>query len=347
MAHAHEAGKWLRDRSVHHSSSDFDQHGWYTSANPEIDYFTGSEKLYGYHPVGFNEKELQHIHSVVTGKYKKSETITDTLKKAVSGGGRALKIYPEHARELIAAIGTVSKRAPNMESEYKEKGLSHERYRWDKLHASGYDTNKLYNAGLNDKHIDSALKWLLGSDYHDAKKSETTMDIKTAVKKAITKKAMQWLAKTFKPDSVVVDSGVDKAASGLNKATSPDYVDFEEEIKKSEDNALTKWSPCPFVPESLRKGDGRTHDPLAHKIFNKVVQGKNVMTPKHIKTAFSTNGNHIAELTHGVGISGEKIFGVTVVSAARDTGEWKHNHDRSKMFHSRSDAENYMKELKD
>jgi hypothetical protein len=32
------------------------------------------------------------------------------------------------------------------------------RQRWDALWASGYNSNLLYNEGLNDTHIDSALR---------------------------------------------------------------------------------------------------------------------------------------------------------------------------------------------
>ena len=35
---------------------------------------------------------------------------------------------------------------------------------WSMLHASKYDTTKLYNAGLNDNHIETALKRIL-SDF--------------------------------------------------------------------------------------------------------------------------------------------------------------------------------------
>lgn len=36
--------------------------------------------------------------------------------------------------------------------------LSAERNRWDMLHASRYDTHGLFRAGLNDDHIDTALR---------------------------------------------------------------------------------------------------------------------------------------------------------------------------------------------
>lgn len=41
--------------------------------------------------------------------------------------------------------------------QFKNKGLSDMRYRWDLLHASKYPTKHLYEY-LTDSHIDSALK---------------------------------------------------------------------------------------------------------------------------------------------------------------------------------------------
>ena len=40
---------------------------------------------------------------------------------------------------------------------YKVDGLSDERFRWDCLHISGFNTCSFY-AYLNDSHIDTALK---------------------------------------------------------------------------------------------------------------------------------------------------------------------------------------------
>jgi len=37
-------------------------------------------------------------------------------------------------------------------------GMNSERKRWDALWASGFPAMELYNAGLNDAHIDTALK---------------------------------------------------------------------------------------------------------------------------------------------------------------------------------------------
>lgn len=46
-------------------------------------------------------------------------------------------------------------------SRYVARGLSATRFRWDMLHASGFDTRPLYAAGLNDDHIDTALRRIL------------------------------------------------------------------------------------------------------------------------------------------------------------------------------------------
>ena len=47
-----------------------------------------------------------------------------------------------------------------------------ERQRWDALWASGYPVSKLYDAGLNDDHIDTALKAIAKRQAHDAAERE-------------------------------------------------------------------------------------------------------------------------------------------------------------------------------
>lgn len=87
--------------------------------------------------------------------------------------------------------------------------------------------------------------------YFNVKKSETTMDaIKEAVIKALVQKAQKWLRKG-EAETVVVDTGIDKAASELNKAEPKEWNDWEE-VKKSEPSALDRWDPSPFVPSDLR-----------------------------------------------------------------------------------------------
>ena len=41
----------------------------------------------------------------------------------------------------------------------------HMRYRWDTLYASKFPVHTLYHAGLNDQHIDTALRAIMGDTY--------------------------------------------------------------------------------------------------------------------------------------------------------------------------------------
>jgi hypothetical protein len=50
---------------------------------------------------------------------------------------------------------------------YHARGLSMERARWDTLHASKFDTRPLYAAGLNDAHVDTALRRILHHNLTD------------------------------------------------------------------------------------------------------------------------------------------------------------------------------------
>ena len=58
-----------------------------------------------------------------------------------------MKMSTEHYRELEAACHRFLPLAENTE-----------RMRWDMLWASNFPVNKLYNAGLTDDHIDTALR---------------------------------------------------------------------------------------------------------------------------------------------------------------------------------------------
>lgn len=75
------------------------------------------------------------------------------------------------------------------------------------------------------------------------------------------------------------------------------------------------------------------------KYFKHVVKGANFMTPK--LNGYFLSGDYECELTHGRGIDGELIYGVTVVNAET----MKHEHGLSKMFHRRKDALNYIKAI--
>ena len=62
-----------------------------------------------------------------------------------------MKMSPENFASLSAAV------APHLAST-ADPAHSAMRQRWDALHKSGFDTRPLYAAGLNDDHIDTALR---------------------------------------------------------------------------------------------------------------------------------------------------------------------------------------------
>ena len=59
---------------------------------------------------------------------------------------------------LEAAIVARLAKTPDAWKRYKCVGLTPMRFRWDLLHASGFKSATLYDAGLNDTHIDTALR---------------------------------------------------------------------------------------------------------------------------------------------------------------------------------------------
>jgi hypothetical protein len=69
-----------------------------------------------------------------------------------------MRISQEQYAAIKAACLGVLIKAPSLRQRYRDLGLSAERFRWDVLWASGYPVNSLYNAGLNDAHIDTALR---------------------------------------------------------------------------------------------------------------------------------------------------------------------------------------------
>ena len=71
-------------------------------------------------------------------------------------------------------------------------------------------------------------------------------------------------------------------------------------------------------------------------LFREVVPNSNVITPHLV--GYYNNGQYDMELTKGEGMSGTDVFGVTVVNTVTK----EHEHDISKMFHSRKEAVNYM-----
>jgi hypothetical protein len=73
-----------------------------------------------------------------------------------------MKMTSEDYENLKLEIIDTLNENPQMWAEYKKIGLSHKRYRWDLLWLSGFDITSLYHY-LNDDHIDTALRRLLGS----------------------------------------------------------------------------------------------------------------------------------------------------------------------------------------
>jgi len=68
-----------------------------------------------------------------------------------------------HAHDF-AALRTAIEATPDKSEAYKRAGLSHMRFRWDALHASGYPLTPLYGY-LHDSHVDTALRTIMGADY--------------------------------------------------------------------------------------------------------------------------------------------------------------------------------------
>lgn len=73
-----------------------------------------------------------------------------------------MKMTTEDYEELKLAIIDTLNQNPNMRAEYVKRGLSSMRYRWDVLWLSGVKITKYYTY-LNDDHIDTALRRMLGS----------------------------------------------------------------------------------------------------------------------------------------------------------------------------------------
>lgn len=82
------------------------------------------------------------------------ETVRTVIREVKKGNG--MKISADRYNELSAAMGEIL--SPAREARYKRDDLSAGRYRWDSLHESGFDTRLLYDDGLNDEHIDTALR---------------------------------------------------------------------------------------------------------------------------------------------------------------------------------------------
>lgn len=85
-----------------------------------------------------------------------------------------LKIKQQDLQTLRAAFAGIEGKVATAAPDYAARGLSHKRFRWDALRATGLnvfgdgvgtqgDLN-LY-AYLNDDHIDSALREILGDKF--------------------------------------------------------------------------------------------------------------------------------------------------------------------------------------
>jgi hypothetical protein len=74
-----------------------------------------------------------------------------------------MKIHRQDFLALQAAIERRFSAADRVAiwSRYAARELGPDRFRWDMLHASGFNTAPLYNAGLNDNHITTALRAIL------------------------------------------------------------------------------------------------------------------------------------------------------------------------------------------
>lgn len=83
-----------------------------------------------------------------------------------------MKMKPEDFAELKRRVeAAVAAQPAILIEDYRNGGMSHMRYRWDMLwHTKSTDfvCNTLYRY-LNDDHIDTALRAILGSDYPAAK----------------------------------------------------------------------------------------------------------------------------------------------------------------------------------
>jgi hypothetical protein len=80
-----------------------------------------------------------------------------------------MKISKAHYETMKAAVDQVILAAPKAEESYRSHGLSPMRFRWDCLRSAVIDgkpgiqwlCDTLYPAGLNDDHIDTALRRIL------------------------------------------------------------------------------------------------------------------------------------------------------------------------------------------
>ena len=76
-----------------------------------------------------------------------------------------MKVQEHHFKSLKHVIRLTEKEIlesnPDIKKAYKEHDLTPKRYRWDLLSASLFPTEVLYRSGLNDDHIDTALRAII------------------------------------------------------------------------------------------------------------------------------------------------------------------------------------------
>jgi hypothetical protein len=106
----------------------------------------------------------------------------------------------------------------SLQKQYLDAGLSEKRFRWDLFHASKFGSKKLYDEGLDDSHIDSALKAIISS------RLKTQAEWKNK-KYAITKKSVFHTmlgSMGFRPGDVpYADSSRGTPKTFVNQSTTP------------------------------------------------------------------------------------------------------------------------------
>ena len=70
---AEEAYKFLNGEGVVWVNGAGEAGGWWESASPDVDYRTGAETTYGYHPKGFTKEEIDYINRRLKGGEKEKE----------------------------------------------------------------------------------------------------------------------------------------------------------------------------------------------------------------------------------------------------------------------------------
>lgn len=75
-----------------------------------------------------------------------------------------MRMTKKHLARLTAGMVRSAELSPSIRETYRNAGYSDERFRWDAFHGlrglDGYEglARELYRCGLNDDHIDTALR---------------------------------------------------------------------------------------------------------------------------------------------------------------------------------------------